>query len=404
MLGFGAPLGGEGAVALGGLAFGAGTAGAFLLWARSMAALSPWRLSFFVAAGLVVQHGAKVIACAGGGGAFPAVALAAAAASMALLGLRLRAQRAGKVPAAPTPRAAFPPLEGAERAAATRAFLASVWKPSAGAMICALIGGFGRNSVVAGSEVALYGSLVTLGLMVAAVGVLVALRASLSVEAMPQFLLPVAAAVLIVVPFLAEPASGLLAALASPVNALGFFFFDSLLWVCAIRGADRSRLSVERAMAAVRAGCGAAMVAGLLMAPFMGEPLVKALCLMLLAAYLLALTLSATRASARAQGAARAPGGVLGEGTAQPASADTAALVRDRLRALAADAGLSPREEEVFLYLARGHGSAYIAEALTVSADTVKTHAKRIYRKLGVASREELLALAEQFLGAGEEE
>ena len=49
--------------------------------------------------------------------------------------------------------------------------------------------------------------------------------------------------------------------------------------------------------------------------------------------------------------------------------------------------GLSERESETLVLLAHGLRNAQIAGALFVSEDTVKTHLKRAYRKLGVANR-----------------
>ncbi len=65
----------------------------------------------------------------------------------------------------------------------------------------------------------------------------------------------------------------------------------------------------------------------------------------------------------------------------------------ERVRRLAAEYGLTERESQVFPYLTRGHGAAYIASEINVAESTVRTHRTNIYRKLGIASREELLAL-----------
>ena len=64
-----------------------------------------------------------------------------------------------------------------------------------------------------------------------------------------------------------------------------------------------------------------------------------------------------------------------------------------RCAAVAAEAGLSPREAEVLVYLARGFTPAYIAKTLVLSISTVRTHVRNIYRKLGVGKREELIHL-----------
>lgn len=54
---------------------------------------------------------------------------------------------------------------------------------------------------------------------------------------------------------------------------------------------------------------------------------------------------------------------------------------------------LTRKEEEILAHIA--HGSTYpkIAAALFVSPNTVKTHARNIYRKLGVSSRQEIANL-----------
>lgn len=58
-----------------------------------------------------------------------------------------------------------------------------------------------------------------------------------------------------------------------------------------------------------------------------------------------------------------------------------------------ADAGaLTQREAEVLGELQRRRANAQIASDLHVSVETVRTHVRNIYRKLGVSSRRELLS------------
>ena len=57
-------------------------------------------------------------------------------------------------------------------------------------------------------------------------------------------------------------------------------------------------------------------------------------------------------------------------------------------------AGLSPRELEVVQQIARGQTVAEVARALAVSDNTVKTHLKSIYTKLGANTRVRALAAA----------
>ena len=54
---------------------------------------------------------------------------------------------------------------------------------------------------------------------------------------------------------------------------------------------------------------------------------------------------------------------------------------------------LSERETEVALLIAQGRSKAYIADALCLSENTVRTHAKNVYAKLDVHSKQELIDL-----------
>lgn len=68
----------------------------------------------------------------------------------------------------------------------------------------------------------------------------------------------------------------------------------------------------------------------------------------------------------------------------------------ENCREVARRFGLSNRETEVFGLLARGRSTAHIADALCISASTVKTHTYRIYRKLDIHSQQDAISLAEQ--------
>lgn len=76
--------------------------------------------------------------------------------------------------------------------------------------------------------------------------------------------------------------------------------------------------------------------------------------------------------------------------SAQPEPVDE---LTARIRTLAREGGLTPRETEVFDLLARGRSIPYVRDALIISRETAATHAKHIYAKLGVHSRQELIDL-----------
>jgi DNA-binding NarL/FixJ family response regulator len=54
---------------------------------------------------------------------------------------------------------------------------------------------------------------------------------------------------------------------------------------------------------------------------------------------------------------------------------------------------LTPREAHVLEHLQAGRSNAEIALALSVSVETIRTHRRNIYRKLGVRTRRELASL-----------
>lgn len=76
--------------------------------------------------------------------------------------------------------------------------------------------------------------------------------------------------------------------------------------------------------------------------------------------------------------------------------ADRTAGFDERCAAIADERGLTERETEIFLCLARGRNVGFIQEHFVISRNTVKTHVKRIYKKLDVHSQQELIDLAEE--------
>jgi DNA-binding CsgD family transcriptional regulator len=64
-------------------------------------------------------------------------------------------------------------------------------------------------------------------------------------------------------------------------------------------------------------------------------------------------------------------------------------------------ASLSERERQVFAMLVVGASNADIAEELVITVETVKTHVKRILRKIGAINRSEAIALYMEETGRG---
>ena len=60
---------------------------------------------------------------------------------------------------------------------------------------------------------------------------------------------------------------------------------------------------------------------------------------------------------------------------------------------LAGEYGLTPREAEILALIALGRSAKYIAEELTISYNTTRTHVKHVYEKLNIHSKQELIDL-----------
>ena len=64
----------------------------------------------------------------------------------------------------------------------------------------------------------------------------------------------------------------------------------------------------------------------------------------------------------------------------------------DRVAAKADTPGLTEREMQVLLGMSQGKSNAQIGRDLFLSEDTVKTHARRLFRKMGVSDRAQAVA------------
>ena len=80
---------------------------------------------------------------------------------------------------------------------------------------------------------------------------------------------------------------------------------------------------------------------------------------------------------------------------AEPTTESPAGAIARRCDELAEDFGLTEREREIFAMLARGRNARFIMEEFVLSRNTVKSHIKHIYAKLGVHSQQELIDLVE---------
>ncbi|MDR1359076.1 MAG: LuxR family transcriptional regulator [Coriobacteriales bacterium] len=68
----------------------------------------------------------------------------------------------------------------------------------------------------------------------------------------------------------------------------------------------------------------------------------------------------------------------------------------EAIEAIASKGVLTPREREFFGYLAAGRSIPWISSRLSISDGTSRAHARHIYAKLQVHSRQELLDVVDR--------
>ena len=201
--------------------------------------------------------------------------------------------------------------------------------------------------------------------------------------------LPIAAAIVLASPFVDIIVDTSAIPLYSPITYVGIALFNVLGLALPLCAVARSSRSIARMAAVYLAACALALGAGMAVFRVLGQGAqVVSLCIM--AGYLAGLVIVSVRSAAGRIDRFDAERSREG-GSDEPSDRRQTACAR-----IAEQYALSPRETEILRFLARGHGAKYIAERLFISADTVRTHCKRIYEKTGVHAKDELLELVER--------
>ena len=201
-----------------------------------------------------------------------------------------------------------------------------------------------------------------------------------------QVALPLMAAGFLFLPF-HEPAS----VIGTAVHQCGYQYFYIVLWstwpVIAAEGDMPVGLPAAWSMLAIQFGQFVGSMASAAGTPLFSDDLSRAVLSswVVFAILLVALFVFGDKTAATGWGYAK-PGDEGHEGVDL-----TAATTR-----LANQAGLSPREAEVFALLARGRTRSYIGNELTIGEETVKSHVKSIYRKMGLHSQQDAIDLFDE--------
>lgn len=270
-------------------------------------------------------------------------------------------------------------------ARASFATLAKVlWKPLAGAMIVAFILGLIWNPAPAGegsgSEAGTLWGAVSGPLLAVGVIVLLLRRSprEFTLHSMQSVLLPASVTVLMVMPFF-DTGDPRVMVVTRVLTTLSFAIVGIVIWTTCAASARTSDLSAVVVMPVAFAIMAACFAAGIVLIWQIGEG-GKLLCLAVTAVYLIV-----TNVAMAFEGDTRTPREIEKDAAAR--------YLEERTRLVVDRFGLTGREAEVLGYLCRGFSQVYIARELYISENTVRTHAKHIYAKTGVHSREELLEL-----------
>lgn len=369
--------------------FGGGLAAVAVAWGTLYACLEPEQLLLNGAAALVLTsalHLLHELAGPTGAGWLIVVGLLAASGWCGW-----RASRYSQ-PASALPKE----VEGDGEAAPAHAAapfcraLEVLWMPLAGACLSSFIFGLTWDPVVSDERTMniardIWGmSIVGPAAMAAAVAVVSARsRGTSPLRLFNQTVYPMAVMLLLVIPVVNQALPDL--RLLGNVLSSGSFAVVSLcIWsnmASAVRSVPVSARLVFPAGFLLFALCFAAGLAVIGMVGTHG----RTLCLVMLAVYLALMAVSFALDSREEKAAL----------VAERPAGDTRSYIHRRCDEIAKAAGLSPRECDVLYYLGRGYNHTYIAKKLYISENTVRTHVRHIYGKLGISSREELIDLVD---------
>lgn len=380
-------------LALAGFLLGAADLAATLLWARFSATLSLRAVYIYV----TVCNGASLVLY----GVFVLVSPAAVLPLAALL-FAVSAFCAKRVLGARVMQEEF-----AAEGGTLRALVRELWHPLLGTAILCFMGGLmlqisGQQDIPLGAfqQTSLWASAAAIVcLLVPALVV----RKPLNLGRLYSVALPLSAAGFLLLPLIWNAAGGIVNAFAQ----VGAMVASIILWCMMADGARRARVSpvlvFSLALAVTNAATLGGTVLGAANAANIRQGDVALTTVALVSVYLLlmaALVLFRNRDGA-ATGLGAGEGGVSEAAGAAPALSPTPEeALAARCAALADRYGFTPRERDIFPLLAQGHTMPAISERLFVSENTVKSHAKRIYQKLDIHSRAELIDLVNQ---AGDE-
>ena len=277
--------------------------------------------------------------------------------------------------------------EKAEAPAARRMrrLVTLAWKPLLGTAICAFVIGFTWDTDLIGvplNNTTMLASEKVIGFLIAAI-LLFALSRTQPHDRIESVLLytilPLALFSFIVRPyFLGSDLPTAVLMVIGVARELGFVLFFTASWLELCTAPRKAEASTGLLFGIACVMCGGVLLLGF-GGTYIFGPAINTMGAILFIVYLIAIVASST---------------IDARSNSKPLSAqDVEGFLETRAEAIGDEYNLTPREREIVLHLSRGHSYASIAERLFISENTLRTHARNIYRKMGVSSREGLINL-----------
>lgn len=265
---------------------------------------------------------------------------------------------------------------------------AILWMPLTGACITCFIFGLTWDPVISSEQTRLpdplgaWKSLIGPSLIAAIVALTTLRKASSSpLRLLNQAVYPIAVALLLALPVIST-SNNTAASVIDVLTQASFAVIALVIWCSMASSSQSIPLTTSFIFPACLALLALAFVAGLYAIAVIGTD-GRTICLVMLTGYLALIAISFAQGSKQRE-----------DQRNKPASSDNSrSYIHRRCDVLTVKHGLSPREREVLYYLGRGYNHGYVAEKLYISENTVRTHVRHIYGKLGINSREELLSL-----------
>lgn len=370
-----------------------GGAALFLLWAEAYVQLGATRCLLFGALSCLAA-GAAALVCSSMGYTASCVAVAllpALSGCMAAVSLsRLPGERVWRMGAADAPATLDNP--GASDAARAGVSYPVPWKLVVLMALAGFASGFAGSLLVDMDGIGAVHRVMATALFGAALLVaFVARSGEVDVRYLAWVTLPVAVVSFALIPLVSQQA-GLLVSFLVKFSYVAFALFVLLMLanVC-----QRCDIPSARVFAAGRASSEAAMFAGILLRRWMrAQGVLEASEMLWLVALIGLVAVVGCVLIWHSERSVTSDWGVCGIDAASGLLVKTPReQLLERVASVSAERGLTPREKEILSLIAQGEEAPAIEGELFLSHNTLKTHLRHIYAKLGVHTRVEALEL-----------